>query len=81
MERTQERQKQLMHLSARYGYAFDNVEAALVVIANNHNEIAVPAIITFEHQYEMLCDCAELARQQRYDSIVQFLTDGLEAGV
>ena len=80
-ERTPEQQKQLMHLSARYGYAFDDVEAALVVIAENNHVVAIPAATTFEQQYAILCDCAALARQHRYDVLVEYVQDGLEAGV
>jgi hypothetical protein len=64
-ERTQEQQKQLMHLSARYGYAYDDVEAALSVITENNSAVAIPAATTFEQQ----------------DVLVEYVNDGLEAGV
>ena len=81
MERTQERQKQLMHLSARYGYTFDDVEATLAVIAENNNAVAIPVATTFEQRYAILCDCAALARQHCYDVLTDYVQDGLEAGV
>ena len=78
---TKEQQTQLIHLSSRYGYAYDDVEGALSLIAENGNAVAIPAAITFEDQYAILCDCAALARQHQYDSLAQYVQDGLEAGV